>query len=141
MAYTTVLTAPYQPLNVQGFFPITITATPSTLGALMAAANFTIPVIVRKDVAGGQTNRFPRHLLIQSTGGNSDSFYVTWDNATDPQSTPNPVIGWEVTPGGYVKFEDGYVLLENGEGINGTNNTAIRLVADGETAVNAVFSD
>lgn len=38
-------TTPYQSFGDRGVFPITVTATPATLGALMVAAGFTIPVI------------------------------------------------------------------------------------------------
>ena len=146
MQYTTVLTAGYHPLPVPGVFAVTVTATPATLGALLAAAGAAIPVYSDKSLPASSpiANRFPRHVIFQSTGGNANSIYITWDGQTAPNSTPNPVVGWELTPGGYVKFEDGYALLENA--INGgrilpDNDTAFQFVADAETALNVIFSD
>lgn len=136
-------TSPYQPLTQSGVFAVTVTATPATLGALLVAAGKAIPVIT--DTNNPRTGvRFPRHVIFQSTGGNADSIYLTWDGQTAPNSTPNPVVGWEMTPGGYAKFENGYALLENdvnGGTISPTNDTAFQFVADGDTTMNVLFSD
>ncbi len=138
-----VTSSAWSPTGVASVIPVTVTATPATLGALIVAAGSTIPLVADSNhpTVG---YRYPRHVVFSSTAGNADSIYLTFDGKTDPQSTPNPIIGAEMAPGGEAKFEDGYALLENainGGVISGTNDTAFRFVADGDTLMCVIFSD
>ena len=129
----------YHPLGVAGTFAVTVTSSVQTLGQLLATASKAIPIIAIE--GNPKSFRFPTHLLLQSTFGNADSIYMTMDNVTAPVSSVSPTIGWEITPGGFIKIPNVAPFLENGEGVNVGNNTAFKFIADDDTYLAVIFTD
>lgn len=129
----------FNPLGVAGTFAVTVTSTAQTLGQLLATATAAIPII---PIEGNPvSSRFPTHLLLQSTFGNADSIYMTMDGVTAPVSAVSPTIGWEITPGGFVKLTNCANFLNNGKGVNAGNDTALQFIADDNTYLAVIFTD